>query len=183
MHQAGVTRRFGALLARFLAIAFAVVSLGVAQAASPTSPTDRAFLAWDIQIEIQQQNMGQLAERRANTTGVHDLGIMLAERHQEAQKRLTQVAAELGVPLSTTLSEMHLRIQRRYAAIAGSAFDKAFVRHEIGDYRYFLTHFETAARTRNPLLRTYCTEQVAQLKQDQAHIVTLMAELDAGRAK
>jgi predicted outer membrane protein len=183
MHQLVVTRRFDALLVPLLAIPFTVVLLGAARAATPTSPADRGFLAWDIQIEIQQQDMGKLAERRARTKGVRDLGAMLVERHQQTQKRLTQVAAGLGVLLSTTLSEEHLRVQRRYASIASSAFDHAFVRHEIGDNRYFLAHFEPAARTRNPLLRSYCTEQIAQLKQDQTRIVALMAALDAGRAK
>ena len=164
-------------------IALAVVSLSIARAAAPASPIDRAFLAWDIQIEIQQQDMGRLAERRAKTETVRDLGAMLVQRHWQAQQRLTQVASDLAVPLSTTLSEMHLRIQRRYATIAPSRFDKAFTQHEIGDYRYFLAHFEPEARTRNPVLRTYCTEQIAQLKQDQARIVALMTALNTGRVK
>lgn len=164
-------------------IALAVVSLSIARAAAPVSPIDRAFLAWDIQIEIQQQDMGRLAERRAKTEAVRDLGAMLVQRHGRAQQQLTQVAAQLGVPLSTTLSEVHLRIQRRFATIARSSFDKAFTHHEIDDYRYFLAHFEPEARTRNLALRTYCTAQIAQLKQDQARIVALMTALNTGWVK
>lgn len=149
------------------------VSRSVMGIATPSN-ADRAFLAWDIQIEIQQQDMGRLTARRALTQEVRDLGNHLVERHQQAQQRLQAVANQLGMALSDKLSEPHLRVQRHYAAIPSAGFDPAFVRHEAGDYRYFLTHFEAAAKSDGSVVRAYAAREIPRLREDQSRIIALM---------
>ena len=154
-----------------------------AQAADALSQTDREFLGWDIQIEIQQQDMGHLAEQRGQSADVRNLGTYLVERHRQAEQRLRQVAETLQVTLSDRLSAPHLQIQRRYATVPSATFDKAFVAHETGDYRYFLSHFEPASRTENLLIRSYCTGELPRLKEDQARIAALARAMEGGRAQ
>ena len=137
------------------------------------SRSDRAFLAWAIQIEIQQQDMGKIAERRAQTPALRELGAYLLERHRQAEFRLKQVASRLGVALSSRLSPTHLRVQRRFRSIPRASFDSGFIRHEIGDYRYFIAHFEAAAASRSRSVRQYATDELASLRQDQTRISTL----------
>ena len=122
---------------------------------------------------FQQQDRGRIAERRARTAAVRSLGSYLIERHRQAQQRLQNVADQLNVGLSSRLSATHLQVQSRFSAITDAAFDKAFVGHEVGDYRYFLAHFETAANSGNPLFRQYATNELAQLREDQARITAL----------
>jgi predicted outer membrane protein len=137
------------------------------------SNVDRAFLAWAIQIEIQQQDMGRIAERRARAAEVHKLGDYLVARHQQAQQRLEKVANQLKVPLSSKLSAMHLEVQKGFTSIQSDNFDKAFIRHEVGDYRYFLSHFEAAAISGGAVVREYATSEIQRLKEDQANITAL----------
>jgi putative membrane protein len=150
------------------------------EAAALPSQADRAFLAWDIQIEIQQQDMGRLAEKRGQTAEVRTLGTYLIDRHQQAQQRLQGIADRLKVTLSTRLSPTHLRVQQRYASISDATFDKAFVRHEVGDYRYFLSHFEAASQTQNQIVHDYCAGEIPRLTDGQTKIVTLMQAMDGG---
>ncbi|HJU19210.1 MAG TPA: DUF4142 domain-containing protein [Stellaceae bacterium] len=173
----GAVRRHNNFVLCGVILAAMAVALGVPRSvmgAGKSDSTDRAFLVWDIQIEIQQQDMGRLAARRALTKEVRDLGSHLVERHQQAQRRLEEVARRLGIALSHRLSETHLRVQRHYAATPGARFDKAFVHHEVGDYRYFLSHFEAAARSGSAPVRAYAAHQIPQLKADQAGIIALM---------
>ena len=128
----------------------AIGSLGASPVQAQSKP-DRAFLAWAVQIEIQQQDMGRIAERRAQNGKVRNLGDYLVQRHQQAQQRLENVANQLGEVLSNKLSATHLRVQSRFRSIAEASFDGAFIHHEIGDYRYFLRRFEAAARSGGPL--------------------------------
>jgi predicted outer membrane protein len=141
------------------------------------SPADRAFLGWDAQIEIQQQDMGHLAERRGQSTAVRDLGTYLVARHTETQQRLRQLAVALGVTLSDHLSEVHLRVQRHYAAIPETEFDRGFIHHEIGDYQYFLRYFDAARTSTDPMIRAFAAEQVPRLQEDQAKIEQLQNQL------
>ena len=126
------TEAFVAALMFFIAIGSLAASPAQAQ-----SDADRAFLAWAVQIEIQQQDMGRIAERRAQNDEVRNLGVYLVQRHQQAQQRLENVANQLGEVLSNKLSATHLRVQSRFRSIAEASFDGAFIHHEIGDYRSF----------------------------------------------
>lgn len=156
------------------------LSLGTFHAAmgvEKLSNADRAFLAWAIQIEIQQQDMGRLAARRAQTGAVRNLGNYLLDRHSQARQRLEKVAGQVNVPLSDQLSAMHIRVQKRYASIASAHFDRGFVRHEIGDYNYFLIHFGAAARSRNRLIRAYAANELVRLREDQSKITALMGRV------
>lgn len=155
-----------------LAVLFAAGISGVTPAYSQ-SRSDRAFLEWAIQIEIQQQDMGKIAQRRAQTPAIRQLGTYLVERHTQAESRLRPVASGLGVALSNRLSASHLRVQRRFKSIANANFDREFIRHEVGDYRYFISHFEAAAASRNRPIRQYATNELANLRQDQTRILTL----------
>jgi putative membrane protein len=156
-----------------LLVALSVVGLFGSARAPAQSNTDRAFLSWAIQIEIQQQDMGRIAERRARTAAVRALGSYLVERHRQAEQRLREVAMRLNVPLSDTLSATHLRVQSRFSSIPGAGFDRGFIQHEIGDYRYFLSHFKAAASSGSPLIRQYAASELAPLEEDQAKIMAL----------
>ena len=96
-------------------------------------------------------------------------------RHQQAQQRLETVASRLGAAPSSKLSATHLRVQSHFRSIPSGSFDRAFIRHEIGDYRYFLQHFEAASRTGGPLVRQYATSETVNLREDQAKLVALAA--------
>ena len=162
------------LLAAAVVALISIAFLGTSQVLAQTD-ADRSFLEWAVQIEIQQQDMGRIAERRAQTAAVREFGGYLVQRHQQAQQRLETVASRLGAALSSKLSATHLRVQSRFRSIPSPGFDNAFIRHEIGDYRYFLQHFEAASRTGGPLVRQYASSEIANLREDQAKIAALAA--------
>jgi hypothetical protein len=64
--------------------ALTLASSQVVEAADPLSQADQAFLAWDVQIEIPQRDMGRLAEKRGWTAEVRALGTYLVDQHQQA---------------------------------------------------------------------------------------------------
>lgn len=157
-----------ALLGLLLAIGISGFPPSYSQARS-----DHTFLVWAYQIEIQQQDMGRIAERRAQTPAVRELGTYLIDSHRRAESRLKQIAARLGFTLSNKLSATHLGVQRRFKSIPGASFDRAFIRHEIGDYSYFITHFEAAAASHNRTIRQYATNELASLREGQTRILVL----------
>jgi putative membrane protein len=119
--------------------------------------------------------MGRIAERRAQNDQVRSFGDYLVQRHQQAQQRLENVANQLGEVFSNKLSATHLRVQSRFRSIAAASFDSAFIDHEIGDYRYFLQHFEAAARTGSPPVRQYAASEIVNLREGQAKIAAFVS--------
>jgi predicted O-methyltransferase YrrM len=85
------------------------------------------------------------------------------------------VASRLGAAPSSKLSATHLRVQSHFRSILSGSFDRAFIGHEIGDYRYFLQHSEAASRTGGALVRQYATSEIVNLREDQAKIMALAA--------
>jgi predicted outer membrane protein len=154
---------------------------GRSRAEGNLSEADRAFLAWDVQIEIQQQDMGRLGERRGQTAEVRELGAYLINQHQQSQAELRRIADRLGVRLSEALSPTHLRIQQHYAAVSAESFDQAFVQHEVGDYRYFLRHFEAAAHTANTDVRRYVETELPRLHDGQKKVEALATKIGSGQ--
>lgn len=167
-------RHQATLLAAAAVALISIAFLGTSQVLAQTAG-DRAFLASAVQIEIQQQDMGRIAERRAQTAAVREFGGYLVQRHQQAQQRLETVASRLGAAPSSKLSATHLRVQSHFRSILSGSFDRAFIGHEIGDYRYFLQHFEAASRTGGALVRQYATSEIVNLTEDQAKIMALAA--------
>jgi len=167
-------RHQATLLAAAAVALISIAFLGTSQVLAQTAG-DRAFLASAVQIEIQQQDMGRIAERRAQTVAVREFGGYLVQRHQQAQQRLETVASRLGAAPSSKLSATHLRVQSHFRSILSGSFDRAFIGHEIGDYRYFLQHFEAASRTGGALVRQYATSEIVNLREDQAKIMALAA--------
>jgi putative membrane protein len=160
-------------LTGLVAMLVTVAGLFRAEPTLAQSNVDRAFVAWVIQIEIQQQDMGRIAERRAPTGSVRGLGEYLVERHGRLQQRLQQIANQLNMRLSTELSSDHLQVQRRFSTIASAKFDQAFIRHEIADYRYFMAHFEAAARSGSGAVQQYAASEIPRLEEDQARIAAI----------
>jgi len=62
-------------------------------------------------------------------------------------------------------------------AIPNAEFDRGFVHHETGDYRYFLGHFDAAQRLPDPMIREFASAQVPRLEEDQAKIEQLQSRL------
>ena len=173
--QSIFTRRAAISVASFLAVF--VLGLSAVVRAQAQNNEGGAFLAWAIQIEIQQQDIGGIAARRAEASVVRGLGDYLIERHREYQQRLQEVAKQLNVPLSDKLSATHLQVQRRFSSIGRAAFDKAFIHHEVADYRYFLTHFEAAANSGDALIQEYARSELPRLKEDQSRIAAVASRI------
>ena len=115
-------RHQATLLAAAAVALISIAFLGTSQVLAQTAG-DRAFLAWAVQIEIQQQDMGRIAERRAQTAAVREFGGYLVQRHQQAQQRLETVASRLGAAPSSKLSATHLRVQSHFRSIPPGSFD------------------------------------------------------------
>jgi putative membrane protein len=83
-------------------------------------------LAWQSnQFEIES---GQLAQQRAESTAVRDLGAMLVQDHSALQGQITTVAGTLGVTLPTTLDPTQQAYVSQLSALSGAAFDHVWLK-------------------------------------------------------
>ncbi|MGO4574172.1 DUF4142 domain-containing protein [Microvirga sp. 2TAF3] len=145
--------------------ALATVTSGHAHANTAPNGADRDFIRWDSQIERAQQNMGEIAQRRAGSNSLREFGRRLQHDHAAAYSRLREIAETIGEKPDEPLGAVHLQVEHRFEAMPADRFDMQFARHEIKDHGNFLEHFRIeAARGANRDLRDYASWQIPILE-------------------
>jgi len=78
---------------------------------------------------------GELAVKRGSTQEVRDFGAMLARDHKMVRAQGRDLAAKLGVtptpPTDGASEKAHADAMKKLSALHGSAFDHAFLQHEV----------------------------------------------------
>jgi putative membrane protein len=88
---------------------------------------------WDI-------NTGTLASTRAARQDVKDFGAMLARDHKMVQQQGRELAAKLKVTPTPVAADFPLKVaheaaMKKLQGLSGSAFDKAFLEHEVAYHK------------------------------------------------
>jgi putative membrane protein len=82
---------------------------------------------------------GQLAAERGSSREVPDFGAMLARDHKAVRGQGRDLAAKLGVtptpPKDAASAKAHTDAMKKLASLRGSAFDHAFLQHEVAFHR------------------------------------------------
>ena len=98
---------------------------------------------------------GQLAQQRAESSAIKDLGAMFVADHTAGLKAVTDAATALGVTLPTSLPPKQQAIVDQLSALSGAEFDAAFVRVQIPAHLKALRlYLHAAIRGENEQVRT-----------------------------
>ncbi len=103
-----------------------------AQNQGPDDPTIVAIFDAANTVDIET---GELAAQKGSTEAIRQFGMMLARDHQAVRKQGRDLAARLGVtptpPADNTAARDHAATMERLRGLSGTAFDRAFLEHEI----------------------------------------------------
>lgn len=122
--------------------------------------------SWDIET-------GQLAARRGSTEAVRTFGAMLARDHQQVRKMGRDLAAKLGVtptaPKDFAMAADHQAAVKKLGALRGTAFDTAFLEHEVAFHGAVLDAVTTTLlpALRNAEVRKLVTDVAPAFKAHQ----------------
>jgi putative membrane protein len=131
-----------AALAGFLAVWFA---LGSAQAASPTDPQIAAIVVTANQVDI---DAGKLALSKAKSPDVKTFAQLMVTDHSGVNKAATELVQKLHVtpesnPTSQSLQQGGDDNLAALSKLSGSAFDRAYVAHEVAYHQAVLNAVDT----------------------------------------
>jgi putative membrane protein len=98
---------------------------------------------------------GQLAQQRAESSAVKDLGAMFERDHSAALAQVTAVATQLGIALPEGLDPQQQAIVDRLRQLRGEAFDAVWIKAQLRAHRQALIlHLRAAIRGENDAIRT-----------------------------
>jgi putative membrane protein len=98
---------------------------------------------------------GQLAQQKAQSSAIKDLGAMFVADHTAGLKAVTDAAAALGITLPSSLPPKQQAIVDQLSGLSGAEFDAAFVRVQIPAHLKALKlYLRAAIRGENEQVRT-----------------------------
>jgi putative membrane protein len=149
---------------------------------------DRGYSAWDeqwlmmsIQGDLFEIQGGNLAQQKATTQAVRDLGARLVKDHTKSLHDAVDVAHRLGIDVPDKPSPSQQWELRAVAQFRGADFDRWYSDLEVED------HLQDIQETQDEIDKG-CNDQIKQLADDdlpvlQQHLELARAALTAGGAK
>jgi len=139
--------------------------------------SDAQFLVTVAQINLEEIQLGQLAQTNALMSHVKELGNRMATEHAKAQSDLQTLAAKKLITLPTTLSNKGMDANNKLMDKNGKDFDKEYSEMMVNGHKDTLDKFQKAsieasdpdirywARTMLPTLRTQLNHSIECQKQ------------------
>jgi predicted outer membrane protein len=98
---------------------------------------------------------GQLAQQKAQSAAIRDLGAMFVTDHTALLAQGAQVAQQLGVSAPPTLNGYQQAVVNRLSTLSGPAFDAAWLRAQLAAHQSALAlNLAGAIRGENTAIRT-----------------------------
>jgi putative membrane protein len=96
---------------------------------------DRKFLQAATKGGTAEVEFGQLAGRMSTNTTIKEFAQRMVRDHQEANKRITALARNAGLPPMQGLDPDHKTAYDRLSKLQGAAFDRVYIDSQIVDHQ------------------------------------------------
>jgi putative membrane protein len=96
---------------------------------------------------MAEVQLGQLAQQKASSDQVKQFGARMVQDHGKANADLKQVASDKGIQLPTSLDKKHEAAMQRLQKLSGAEFDRAYMKHMVGDHKKDVSEFEKEAKS------------------------------------
>ena len=133
--------KYKSIVAASLAAALCFGSSAFAQ-----DKASQKFIKEAIEGNFAEVQMGQLAQKNANSDGVRNFGQMLEKDHTDANKKASESANALGVTPPSGPNSRQEADYDRMSKMSGAKFDAQFVKHMIADHKKDIKEYEKEAK-------------------------------------
>jgi len=138
-----------------LALAIAVVSLGVAMSAvAATKPSiphgDASFLKKVAANGSAEVEVAQLARQKAMRDEVKQFADRMVQDHTKANDQVTALARSSGVELPAGPDKEHAKKMRKLEKLTGADFDREYMHMMVEDHEDAVKAFKREAKAKHP---------------------------------
>lgn len=103
---------------------------------------DAKFLVNAAEINLEEIELGRLAQNRGITPQVKELGKTMETEHSKSLSDLQSLAAKKQITIPTTLTDDGMSSQKKLADVKGSDFDKEYVDMMVKGHKDAISKFE-----------------------------------------
>jgi putative membrane protein len=102
---------------------------------------DRTFMTMASISNTAEVGAGTLAMNKATNAAVRAYGMSMVAEHSLAQSELNNLGASIGHAVKDTLDPFHVTLMAQLNAMAGRAFDSAYIHSQVADHQLAITLF------------------------------------------
>ena len=126
---------------------------------------DAKFLVSAAEINLEEIQLGQLAQTRGTTTHVKELGKMMETEHTKALADLQNLAAKKQIIIPISLTENGMDANKKLLETKGSKFDKEYADMMVSGHKNAIDIFQKAAdEALDPDIRNWATTMLPVLR-------------------
>jgi putative membrane protein len=119
----------------------------MANGTASSGAIDTAFVTEAMKGDNSEVALGNLAQQKGSSSGVKDLGKMLASDHSAHKQTVAALAQKANVPVTDDLNDEAKAEQKKLEGLSGAAFDKEFVRATVEDHQKDIAKYEKEAKS------------------------------------
>ena len=117
---------------------------------------DAQFLVDAVEINMMERQLGELAQKKGNSSRVQELGRRLEVDHFESYKRIIAMAKQKLVTLPTITTNEARRTYDKLNEKLNAQFDKAYCNRMVSDHKNAIALFEKAqVTTKDPEIKAW----------------------------
>jgi putative membrane protein len=136
-------------------------------AAAPAARPAEQFLAKALQASMVEVELGKLAQKSAQSTGVNALGVRMQRDHARIFKVLSAVSRDKGMVVPTSLDNGQRAQIDALGAKSGADFDAAYVELMVRKHEEAMTLYTAVAESDDPELSRLAKLALPTLREDQ----------------
>ena len=128
---------------------------------------DAQFLVNAAEINLEQIQLGKLAQQIGRTTHVKDLGKMMEDAHTKSQKDLTALANSKMITIPTSATDNAKDAYNRLNEKSGDDFDKTYADMMVNSHKDAIDAFENASTdSYNAEIKNWATLSLPDLRKN-----------------
>ena len=140
--------------------------------------SDKHFLVKAAQGGMTEVQLGQIAQKNAQSSSVKEFGARMVADHSKADADLKALATEKGVTVPDKLDPKHQAMVDKLSAMSGNDFDKAYVNDMVEDHKKDVGEFQKASTSaQDPDVQAFASKTLTTVKSHLADVENIQKQL------
>jgi putative membrane protein len=148
--------------------------------------TDKEFVKNVLESNATEVHLGKLAQDKASSDAVKELGKRMVEAHTQTSEQLKQAATALNVPVPAEPTRKAKKAEDKLAKLSGADFDRAYAKMAAEEQKQAVKQFERESKNgKVPGVKEFASKNlsVEQERQKQAEELASAGTGTASRQK
>jgi putative membrane protein len=140
---------------------------------------DAQFLVNAAEINLEEIELGQLAQQKSKNKLVTDLGKMMQEAHQTSMNDLTALAAKKIITIPNTATENAKEVFKKLDEKSGKEFDNEYCKLMVDGHTKAISIFDNASTESNDAdIKAWALATLPTLRQHLDHAISCQKECE-----